>query len=78
VYKRQEDNGIGIPSRLLAKVTQLNVRAYNAQRHRDPVEGHGIGLYLVNEAVKFLDGEMTIESTEMLGTKVTITLPQQH
>ena len=72
-----EDNGIGISSELLSKVTELKVRAYESQQGEKTVEGHGIGLYLVHEAVKFLNGEMSIKSTEMAGTKVTISLPQR-
>lgn len=72
-----EDNGIGISSELLSKVTELKVRAYEDQQREKYIEGHGIGLFLVEEAVKFLDGDMSIESTEMVGTKVSITLPNR-
>lgn len=71
-----EDNGIGISSELLPKVTDLNVRAYNSQRQAKAIDGHGIGLYLVGEAVVFLRGEMSIDSIESEGTSVTISLPQ--
>lgn len=70
-----QDNGIGISTGLLSKVTELNVRAYGDSKHQPPVEGHGIGLFLVDEAVKFLDGEMSLESTEGIGTTVNIDLP---
>lgn len=73
-----EDNGIGISKESLSKVTELKVRAYAEEEHQPPVEGHGIGLFLVDESVKFLDGEMLLESTEGVGTIVTIDLPDNQ
>ncbi len=70
-----EDNGIGISAELLSKVKELKVRAYEGMKHQPPVEGHGIGLFLVDEAVKFLDGEMTLTSAEGVGTTIRIDLP---
>lgn len=72
-----EDNGIGISSDMLLKVKQLKVRAHDHEGGQTSVDGHGIGLYLVDEAVKFLGGEMSIESTEIGGTKVTVIIPEQ-
>lgn len=73
-----EDNGIGISSELLSKVTELKVRAYEDRKHQPSVEGHGIGLFLVDEAVKFLEGEMTLESTAGIGTTIRIDLPDHQ
>jgi len=70
-----EDNGIGISTDLLSKVTDLKVRAHEDSEHEPPIEGHGIGLFLVDEAVKSLDGEMSLESTEGVGTTINIDLP---
>jgi len=73
-----EDNGIGISEESLSNVTELKVRAYEEEEHQPPVEGHGIGLFLVDEAVKFLDGEMSLESKEGVGTIVNIDLPDNQ
>ncbi|MFK8083332.1 MAG: sensor histidine kinase [Granulosicoccus sp.] len=71
-----EDNGIGISSAALSKVKDLKVRAH-ADQQQQTIEGHGIGLFLVEEAVKFLGGEVVIESTEWVGTTVSISLPDR-
>ena len=73
-----EDNGIGISTDLLSKVTDLKVRAHEDSEHEPPIEGHGIGLFLVDEAVKSLDGEMSLESTEGVGTTINIDLPDSQ
>lgn len=73
-----EDNGIGISNELLSKVTELKVRAYEKRQHQRLVEGHGIGLFLVDEAVKFLDGNMSLKSTEGVGTTIFIDLPDHQ
>lgn len=38
-------------------------------------QGLGIGLYLVKRLVEFNNGELKINSTEEVGTTVTVSLP---
>lgn len=63
------DNGVGIPAQDLPRVKQKFYRANN----RKP--GSGIGLAVAEEIVQTHNGTLEIESTEGVGTVVTITLP---
>ncbi len=67
---RVEDNGIGIPPEHLDKIFN---RFYRVGEW--PVEGAGIGLAIVHEYVKLLDGKMEVESRQGWGTAFSITLP---
>jgi len=40
------------------------------------IEGTGLGLVLVKEAVKALGGDITVESEVDVGTRFTVSLPQ--
>ncbi len=64
-----EDMGIGIPKKDLPYVKQKFYQADVTRR------GSGIGLAVANEIVSAHDGTLTIDSTEGIGTTVTITLP---
>jgi signal transduction histidine kinase len=67
------DTGIGIPEaelpRIFDKFRQTDRRA---ARER---EGAGLGLSIVRELVRFLGGEVTVESTPGKGATFTVTLP---
>ena len=65
------DNGIGIKSEHLEKVFDMFYRA------NDRNSGSGLGLFIVNESIKKLDGHIAIESTPDLGTTVTFELPNK-
>lgn len=65
------DRGIGIPADEIAHVTQAFYRAGNIGE----VEGIGLGLTVVEDAVARLNGTLKIESTLGEGTTVTVTLP---
>lgn len=67
---RVEDTGIGIPPEHIDKIFN---RFYRVGEW--PVEGAGIGLAIVREYVKLLDGEMEVESRKGLGTTFSITFP---
>ena len=64
-----EDNGIGIAENHLDKIYDMFYRA------AEDSNGSGLGLYLVNETVKLLKGNIEITSTLNVGTKVRISLP---
>lgn len=67
-----KDNGIGIKREFLSKVFELNFQA------GDNIHGGaGIGLYLVKEAVKSLNGQIDIRSKIGEGTEVIIVLPNK-
>ena len=63
------DNGCGIPAADLPKVKQ---KFYKANQ---TVRGSGIGLAVADEIVKLHHGTLDIDSTENVGTTVTISIP---
>ena len=63
------DNGCGIPAQHLPKVKQ---KFYKANQ---TVRGSGIGLAVADEIVKLHKGTLDIDSTEGVGTTVTIKIP---
>jgi len=67
-----EDTGIGIPA---ADVERVFERFYRVDRARTRASGGtGLGLSLVRHVVERAGGSVTIDSTEGVGTTVTITL----
>lgn len=64
-----EDNGIGIKKGYQDKIFQM---FYRANEH---VEGSGIGLYIVQQSINKLGGEVHVESKLNSGTKFTLTIP---
>ncbi|MGN0469712.1 MAG: sensor histidine kinase, partial [Acutalibacteraceae bacterium] len=66
------DNGCGIPAKDLPKVKQ---KFYKANQ---TVRGSGIGLAVADEIMKLHNGSLSIDSTEGVGTTVTITIPTVH
>jgi len=69
------DNGLGIPADKLDEVFKLRVRAHADLDDDHNVAGHGLGLYLVDEAVSELGGTIEIESEEGAGTTVRLRIP---
>ena len=68
------DDGIGIPSDVLPKITNPFVQADNGlDRHH---EGTGLGLSVVKGLTELHGGTISIESRVGDGTRVAITLPQ--
>ncbi|AGA77443.1 PAS domain S-box [Echinicola vietnamensis DSM 17526] len=64
-----KDNGIGID---LDKYGDRIFGLY--QRFHNHVEGKGLGLYLIKEQIRSLDGDITVESTEGEGTTFSVLL----
>ncbi len=64
-----EDNGIGIPEDQQTKVFRMFYRA------TEKSEGAGLGLYIVNEVIEKLNGDVQVTSSLGQGSKFTITLP---
>ncbi|MGN0550953.1 MAG: ATP-binding protein [Acutalibacteraceae bacterium] len=63
------DNGCGIPAQHLPKIKE---KFYKANQ---TVRGSGIGLAVADEIMQLHGGSLDIESTEGIGTTVTITFP---
>lgn len=67
------DTGIGIPENELDKIF---IRFYRVEDNRFPYkEGTGIGLTLVNEYIKLMNGSIKVKSTPGKGSEFTIVLP---
>lgn len=68
-----QDTGVGIPKDkqeiIFEKLQRLTPSYYNKQ------EGHGIGLYIVDQYVKAMEGSIDVDSTEEMGSKFTVTIP---
>ena len=64
-----QDNGIGIRSEHIEKIFDMFYRA------TDMNNGSGLGLYIVQEAVKKLGGDITVESVINEGTSFQIVIP---
>jgi signal transduction histidine kinase len=69
------DQGIGIPKREQAHITERFYRAENAVKAK--IQGLGLGLYLVDVLVNKHGGNLSIESKGVpgKGTRVRVTLP---
>ena len=68
-----QDTGMGIPKDkqqlIFEKLQRLAPSYYNKQ------EGHGIGLYIVDQYVQAMQGSIEVDSTVGVGSKFTVTIP---
>lgn len=67
------DTGIGVAPEDQARIFERFQQAESSMQRRH--EGTGIGLALVKELVRAMDGEVTLESELGRGTKVVVDLP---
>ncbi|MEN7550593.1 HAMP domain-containing sensor histidine kinase [Rapidithrix thailandica] len=65
-----QDNGIGIEDKDLQKIFHMFYRATDQQ------EGTGLGLYIVKESVRKLQGKIEVTSEMGKGTSFSITIPE--
>lgn len=66
------DNGCGIPAEHLPRIKDKFYKANQTQR------GSGIGLAVADEIMQLHNGSLDIESTEGIGTTVTLSFPVLH
>ena len=69
------DTGIGMTEQELDKIFDRFFRSQTAEMH---YSGTGIGLALVKEITRLLDGEIMVESNPGKGTKFTLILPARQ
>jgi PAS domain S-box-containing protein len=67
-----KDQGIGIPELERKRVFERFYRMSNAGE----IQGTGLGLSIVSHYVALLDGSVSFESKENVGTEFTVTLPE--
>ncbi len=67
------DHGYGIRREDQPRLFSKYMRGHDAHRYRP--EGNGMGLFVARGIVRRAGGDMWIESTEGIGTRVTFTLP---
>lgn len=65
------DNGLGIPAAKLTEVFRPFQRA-----HGKSIEGSGIGLAAVKKLTERLGGQVSVSSTELVGSTFTVSLPR--
>lgn len=66
-----EDNGIGIADKEKEKIFEMFYRATALS------SGSGLGMYIVKETIEKLGASIHLESELGVGTKITVTIPQQ-
>lgn len=69
------DQGLGIPDEAHAHLFERFYRATNADPQR--ISGMGIGLFVVKQIVELHGGDVTVTSTEGVGSTFTVTLPKR-
>jgi PAS domain S-box-containing protein len=72
-WLRVQDTGIGIPAADLPHIFDRFYRAQNVSQLT--IAGTGLGLSITKEIVEMHGGEIAIDSTEGVGTTVTVWLP---
>ena len=68
------DNGIGINKEYLTDIFELFFRTENSLQ----IDGSGIGLYIVKEAVEKTGGTIDVTSTPLIGTSFKLLLPNKN
>lgn len=69
------DNGVGIPAHALTSVFRRFSRAHADREDLAHVAGLGLGLAIVDDAMRALDGQVWVASVEGEGTTFTLRLP---
>ncbi len=72
VVLKVSDNGIGIPEKDQSRLFERFFRADNVSN----IQGTGLGLNIVKKYAEILNGEISFESKEGIGTTFTVVLPQ--
>jgi len=71
------DNGLGIPQQRIAKIFERFSRAHADRAEFESISGVGLGLAIVDDCVNALNGTITVESEESVGTTFVLMLPPE-
>jgi signal transduction histidine kinase len=74
---RVEDNGVGIPASRVADIFRRFTRAHNGAGELDAITGVGLGLAIVDDCVKAMNGTIAVESREGAGSVFVMRLPSE-
>jgi signal transduction histidine kinase len=69
------DNGIGIPADRISQIFRRFTRAHADRTGLESVSGVGLGLAIVDDCATAMDGAISVESTEHVGTMFCLVLP---
>ena len=69
------DNGIGIPAQRVADIFRRFTRAHADRDGVDNIAGVGLGLAIVDDCVRAMNGAIRVESQEGVGTTFVLRLP---
>jgi len=71
------DNGLGIPQQRIAKIFERFSPAHADRAEFESISGVGLGLAIVDDCVNALNGTITVESEEGVGTTFVLMLPPE-
>jgi signal transduction histidine kinase len=71
------DNALGIPAARLGAIFQRFSRAHDDRPDTRHVPGLGLGLAIVEDCMRAIDGRITVQSQERIGTTFVLSLPKQ-
>jgi two-component system sensor histidine kinase PhoQ len=69
-----ENDGAAIPDGQAGRIVQRGVRGDERER----VDGHGLGLTIVNELVTTYGGELSIGESDLGGAAITVRIPERQ
>jgi signal transduction histidine kinase len=72
---RVQDNGVGIPAGRVADIFRRFTRAHSDRGELDSITGVGLGLAIVDDCVKAMNGTIAVESREGIGSVFVMRLP---
>jgi signal transduction histidine kinase len=71
------DNGLGIPANRVADIFRRFARAHTDRVELDAVTGIGLGLAIVDDCVKAMNGVIRVESHDGAGSTFVLRLPDE-
>ncbi len=71
------DNGLGIPESRVADIFRRFTRVHSDRDDGGAISGIGLGLAIVDDCVKAMNGAILVESQEGLGSTFVLRLPEE-